>query len=587
MDSPWLPSLKLQKNEAIAQTEQDPILNRTMGAILRGDNLVSVSDTELKTAKPAHEVSLRIHVLTQITDTPEQWLAALEKQAAAIEKMPAAQRWREHCRWWNEFWNRSWIFVEGSRSLAHAGQRASVARRRGFRRRQPVRRHDYRAARDRTALSAAEIANLPRSNRPPKRNSAKNAMTTGCTVAAWIKPAAGEAGRILDKCTAGKPDGITFDTHPGLSLRWIVGNDTMIQPNCLKAGEWQHVAATVDAGTGVRRIYLNGKLVKEERGDSDAETLTRGYTLQRWINACGGRGAFPIKFNGSIFVVDNKFDADYRAWGGGYWFQNTRLPYWSDAHRRRLRPDAAVLRHVHEGAAGPQARHQELLRPRRRVLPGNHVLLGQLPRPGRSRLRHQPHRQARRPDRQPLHPPLLAGRPRTGRHDARLLRPHAGRAVPRRNAAAVRHAKSSPSSTSTGSAAPTARSSSTRAVAGNLVGLHQPARRRSPACATSSRACRSSPATPRSRPPGRRRSTTCRPSRSAPTAKRRLLPAEKFANKHNSENPELYAVFPYRLYTLAAGEQRPGHRQGHLRRSAATRTTAAGSRTPSRPRCWA
>jgi hypothetical protein len=47
------------------------------------------------------------------------------------------------------------------------------------------------------------------------------------------------------------------------------------------------------------------------------------------MNACGGRGAFPIKFNGSIFVVDNKFDADYRAWGGGYWWQNTRLPYWS------------------------------------------------------------------------------------------------------------------------------------------------------------------------------------------------------------------------------------------------------------------
>jgi hypothetical protein len=29
---------------------------------------------------------------------------------------------------------------------------------------------------------------------------------------------------------------------------------------------------------------------------------------------------------------------------------------------------------------------------------------------------------------------------------------------------------------------------------------------------------------------------------------RMLAPAERFANKHNSENPELYAVFPYRLY---------------------------------------
>ncbi len=64
-------------------------------------------------------------------------------------------------------------------------------------------------------------------------------------------------------------------------------------------------------------------------GSPDLETLTRVYTLQRWITACAGRGAYPIKFNGSIFTVDGDgFDADYRAWGGPYWWQNTRLPYW-------------------------------------------------------------------------------------------------------------------------------------------------------------------------------------------------------------------------------------------------------------------
>ncbi len=69
-------------------------------------------------------------------------------------------------------------------------------------------------------------------------------------------------------------------------------------------------------------------------GDEDAEKVTCGYLLQRFINACGGRGQSPIKFNGSIFTVDTvepgeAFDADYRRWGGPYWFQNTRLPYWS------------------------------------------------------------------------------------------------------------------------------------------------------------------------------------------------------------------------------------------------------------------
>jgi len=64
-------------------------------------------------------------------------------------------------------------------------------------------------------------------------------------------------------------------------------------------------------------------------GAPDAETVTRAYTLQRWISACAGRGVHPIKFNGTIFTVSGGgFDADYRRWGGPYWWQNTRLPYW-------------------------------------------------------------------------------------------------------------------------------------------------------------------------------------------------------------------------------------------------------------------
>jgi alpha-L-fucosidase 2 len=75
-------------------------------------------------------------------------------------------------------------------------------------------------------------------------------------------------------------------------------------------------------------------------GDNAADSTTRGYILQRFVTACAGRGAYPIKFNGSIFVVDNpsyqsnaksavkSIDADYREWGGQYWMQNTRAMYW-------------------------------------------------------------------------------------------------------------------------------------------------------------------------------------------------------------------------------------------------------------------
>ena len=80
------------------------------------------------------------------------------------------------------------------------------------------------------------------------------------------------------------------------------------------------------------------------KGDSTAEKVSLGYNLQRYLDAASSRGAYPIKFNGTIFNMDNPkntkrekgavldtpdpFDADIRAWGGQYWFQNTRPMYW-------------------------------------------------------------------------------------------------------------------------------------------------------------------------------------------------------------------------------------------------------------------
>ena len=83
-------------------------------------------------------------------------------------------------------------------------------------------------------------------------------------------------------------------------------------------------------------IYVQsgpGATVQTALGDeSEGDVVTRGYILQRFLNACAGRGAYPIKFNGSIFTVDEPGTegfADYRRWGQGYWWQNTRLPYMS------------------------------------------------------------------------------------------------------------------------------------------------------------------------------------------------------------------------------------------------------------------
>jgi len=64
-------------------------------------------------------------------------------------------------------------------------------------------------------------------------------------------------------------------------------------------------------------------------GDEDAVKVTRAYLLQRFMMACQSRGAYPAKFNGGNFTFDYKGkNGDYRNWGPGYWYQNTRLFYW-------------------------------------------------------------------------------------------------------------------------------------------------------------------------------------------------------------------------------------------------------------------
>jgi alpha-L-fucosidase 2 len=64
-------------------------------------------------------------------------------------------------------------------------------------------------------------------------------------------------------------------------------------------------------------------------GDDNAASVTSGYLAQRYVEACMGRGQYPIKFNGGTITYDfNGQNGDFRAWGPSYWNQNTRLLYW-------------------------------------------------------------------------------------------------------------------------------------------------------------------------------------------------------------------------------------------------------------------
>lgn len=74
-------------------------------------------------------------------------------------------------------------------------------------------------------------------------------------------------------------------------------------------------------------------------GTPDALRVSQGYAMQRYMMACSGRGPQPVKFNGGLFTVGHDLPAnedstaaghnpDFRTWGNSYWNQNTRLLYW-------------------------------------------------------------------------------------------------------------------------------------------------------------------------------------------------------------------------------------------------------------------
>ena len=167
------------------------LVHRTIGAVVSGEGLVSTSPASLQSKNPASNLNLAVYPLTAQCPTPQVWLDQVDKQIATVNSIPIDQARKEHDAWWNQFWNRSWIFLSG---------------------------------------------------------------------------------------------------------------------------------------------------------DKKAWDITEGYLLQRFMNACAGRGEFPIKFNGSIFNVDDPkpevlkdkvwgqvtmpVTADFRAWGYMYWFQNTRPIYW-------------------------------------------------------------------------------------------------------------------------------------------------------------------------------------------------------------------------------------------------------------------
>jgi alpha-L-fucosidase 2 len=184
----WKDTFELQGLGTLTQNSKDPLLNRTFGGIIKGNGLVNVNKSTLKSAQKSDNFNISVYPFTSQADSVNGWIEELKNCIESVEAVSVESARKFHQRWWTNFWQRSWVRVSGGD-----------------------------------------------------------------------------------------------------------GNET-------------------------------GK-------------LSVGWHLHRYLIACTARGNFPVKFNGSIFNVDGKskeespwtppvYDADYRLWGGPYWFQNTRQIYW-------------------------------------------------------------------------------------------------------------------------------------------------------------------------------------------------------------------------------------------------------------------
>ena len=118
--------------------------------------------------------------------------------------------------------------------------------------------------------------------------------------------------------------------HPATETQWLTALEQVIADIRAVPIEERRAAHQAWWQEFWQRSWIH--VQDSDKGKDDAYVVSRAYALQRYINACGGRGPYPIKFNGSIFTVEGFEDGksrgpDYRRWGPGYWWQNTRLPY--------------------------------------------------------------------------------------------------------------------------------------------------------------------------------------------------------------------------------------------------------------------
>ena len=96
--------LKYYNVEQMSSRFPDPFRFNTFGNLLESQNLTVKGGALTGTGKT---FDIRIHALTMQTPDSSKWISEILKHSDI--QTDAKMDWDEHCRWWSDFWNRSWI----------------------------------------------------------------------------------------------------------------------------------------------------------------------------------------------------------------------------------------------------------------------------------------------------------------------------------------------------------------------------------------------------------------------------------------------------------------------------------------------
>jgi hypothetical protein len=121
-------AVKQQKMESVKDQMLNPLAYLTFGGFMKGDNLKpdgtylgKYQDTDFKgfnlsSIKPSKKQSLELHLYTNQQEDQALWNNALKSQIVAY-KSTAKQAEKNTIKWWNNLWDRSFIFTQKNQSI--------------------------------------------------------------------------------------------------------------------------------------------------------------------------------------------------------------------------------------------------------------------------------------------------------------------------------------------------------------------------------------------------------------------------------------------------------------------------------------